>query len=160
MPDRITFGDVYAICDVANQLANEADDLTADDAVRFLDAVAAAKKALGDAEAFLRARALTQIEQPIIVDGSAYSKVAAVKKRPDQALVQRKVVAIAAAPDENGELPPVVEAVERAVELMAGLYVSPSTVPKVGGVNALGLAIWDVVREEHTGWELKETKLP
>jgi hypothetical protein len=59
--------------------------------------------------------------------------------------------------DANGEVPTVTEVAEKVVRKMTALYVSPSTVPKVGGVKALGLEMDDVCRDEHTGFELRST---
>jgi hypothetical protein len=61
---------------------------------------------------------------------------------------------------ETGELLTVPEAVDRAVDLMVGLYVSPSALPKVGGLKALGLTLDAVTREESDGYKLVATELP
>jgi hypothetical protein len=65
-----------------------------------------------------------------------------------------------ATPDINGELPTVDEAVERTIDVMVDLYVSPAVVPKVGGLKRLGLTTDQVTREESTGWKLVATELP
>mgnify|MGYP007024627778 FL=1 len=46
-----------------------------------------------------------------------------------------------------------------AVRSMETLYVSPSTVPKVGWLKDHGLTAGDVTKEEHTGYELKKVDL-
>lgn len=156
----ISTADILAMCDVADQLAGEAADLAADDALALLEAVQVAVAALKNAESYLKSRAITTIEQPILVGHTAYSKVAVTKQRPDQALIKRAVVSLAASPDEEGEAPTAGDAAQRAVDLMAAMYVSPSTLPKVGGLRAMNLELSDVCSDEHTGWDLKKTELP
>ncbi len=152
--------DILAACDVADQLAREADDLSPEQALTLLEAVEAAEGALKNAAAFLRARALSQMEQPILVGSTAYSKVMDVKMRPRQLLIRGAVIDAASRPDENGEVPTAHEAATSAAEMMAALYVSPSTVPKTGGLKAIGIPYDDALTEEHTGWKIKKTELP
>lgn len=156
---QINIHDLQAISDVAKWLAEQADDLSADQAVELLTEARKAQEALKWAIEMLEARAIKTIEQPILVGRTAWSKVPSFKKRPDNNLILRVVAETSAAPDENGVIPTPLEAARTATDRMASLYVSPSTVPKVGGVKALGLNMADVTTEEHTKWTLKETEL-
>ena len=161
----IGVADLLAMKDVAEGLSDLAGTLSAEQAVILLDAAEQAHKALGDSIAFLKSRAIDQLEQPILVsDGAgnttAWSKKAEFKKRPNMPVIRELVnkVAVKAVIDENGEASPY-DAVAKAVELMEGLYVSPSTLPKVGGVKELGVQFDEVFREEHTGFSLQRVDL-
>lgn len=157
----IGVGDLLAMKDVAEGLSDVASTLSAEQAVTLLAAAEAAHKALGDAIAFLKSRAIDQIEQPILVGRTAWSKAPTYKKRPDQELIRATVVATAldeATDHATGEIDPR-EAVVVAVRSMETLYVSPSTVPKVGWLKDHGLTAGDVTKEEHTGYELKKVDL-
>lgn len=151
--------DLQAIGDIARWLTEQADDLSAEQAVELIREAKLARKALDDAIAMLEAQAKKLIEQPILVGHTVWSKAPTMKKRPDQALIATVVVSTSCAPDDNGELPHPRDAAQMAVDKMVALYVSPSTVPKIGGVKALGLRIDDVTIEEHTGFELKQVEI-
>jgi hypothetical protein len=157
---EINAHDLEAIGDVADWLAEQADSLSAEQSVTMLAAARNAYAKLKTAIDMLEARALTTIEQPILVGRTAWSKKPEFKKRPHHALIQRTVVDMAVVPNhETGELPDPRTAAETATKMMAALYVSPSTVPKTGGVKDLGLTVDDVTVEEHTGYTLKRTDL-
>ena len=160
MTTPITTADLLAICDVADRLAEQAGDQTAEQAIRLIEAVDVAVNALQAAKTLLRSQAISNMEQPIVVDNVAYSKVLDLKKRPQHAIIRKAVISQASQPDENGEVPTVVDVAERVYDTMVALYVAPSTVPKVGGVKMLGLNFGDVIVEEHTGWTLTKTVLP
>lgn len=158
----IGVGDLLAMKDVAEGLMDASTGLSAEQALVLLDAAQAAYKALGDAIAFLQSRAISQLEDnPVLIGRTAWSKVPAFKRRPNQAAIRQLVTDEAharALNKETGEIDPAIAAVA-AIALMEGLYVSPSTVPKVGGVKALGAEMEDVMRDEHTGFELKKVEL-
>lgn len=162
----IGVADLLAMKDVADGLSDLSSSLSAEQCVVLLDAAEEAHKALGDAIAFLKSRAIDQLEQPILVsDGagntSAWSKKATFKKRPDMPKIRGlvNIAAYDAAVDhETGEINPR-DAVAKAVELMEGLYVSPSSMPKVGGVKELGVTFDEVFHEEHTGFQLQKVEL-
>lgn len=151
--------DLEAVSDVAARLAEMADSLSAEQAITLLHSAERAMLALKIAVDMLEAQALGRLEQPIVVGHTAYSKKPSFKKRPDQRLIQRVVVEKASHPDVNGEVPTAFEAADAATKMMAELYVSPSTLPKVGGVQALGIEMQDVTAEEHTGFMLKQTEI-
>lgn len=155
----INRADLQAIRDVAAALTEQSDSVTLEQAVILMREAKAAAATLRAAIDLLESRALSLIEQPVMVGNVVYSKKPEFKRRPDQTLIKRVVTEVAAAPDENGELPTAHDAATRAVATMAALYVSPSTVPKVGGVKALGLSMSDVCEEEHTGFTLSITEL-
>jgi hypothetical protein len=152
--------DLDACGDVFDWLAEHADELPPEKAIEMLEAAQNLQNKLKLAVDLLRSRALSTIEQPILIGRVAYSKKPQIKQRPDQTKIAGKVVRLAVCDAETGEKLDDTETVaERAVALMQSLYVSPSTVPKVGGIRNLGMTMQEVTREEHTGWELKRTEL-
>jgi hypothetical protein len=156
----ISIHDLEACGDVFDWLCENADGLSADNAIPLLEAAQQLQQKLKLAIDMLKAQALSGIEQPILVGSVAWSKKPSIKYRPDQTKIAKAVVAVAIEPDhDTGEMRDAETAAERAVRLMQTLYVSPSTVPKVGGVENLGLTMKDVTREDRTGWELKRTEL-
>jgi hypothetical protein len=152
--------DLEAIGDVAAWLAEQSDSLPPAQAAELLTEARKVAKALSMAISLLEAQLLSTIEQPVLVGNTVWSKVPAMKKRPDQQRIARLVVMSAALPDENGELPTANEAAAEATRMMSALYVSPSTVPKVGGLKQLGVEYGDFITDEHTGWDLKQTEIP
>lgn len=151
--------DLEAIGDVAVWLAEQSDALSAEQAVELLSEARLVHKSLGLAIDMLEAQALRLIEQPILVGTTAWSKKPTFKKRPDRPKIMARVAQLAVADSDTGEIREPQAVADAAIKLMADLYVSPSTVPKVGGVTALGYKMDDVVSDEHTGFELKRTEL-
>lgn len=153
--------DVQAATDVFNQLYREADDYDVEKSIRFLMVCRQAKVQLDAALAELESRALRQLEQPIIVDGKAYSKKLSVKQRAEHDKIIARVMRIAAQKNIDGELHPAAQAAENAAKLMADLYVSPSSLPKKGGLAALGLNLEEVSHSDEAGgkYELKVVDL-
>ena len=156
---EIVAADLRAIADVANALAEESDGLSAQSCIELLREAKNAALALRTAIGLLEAQALKTLEQPIIIGDTAYSRKREIKRRPDQGLITNVVTRLACAPTADGEVPTAFDAAANATTMMFNLYVSPSTLPKAGGVKALGITMDDVTTEEHTGYTLKETEL-
>ena len=162
----IGVADLLAMKDVADGLSDLSSSLSAEQAIVLIDAATEAHKALGDAIAFLKSRAIDQLEQPILIaDGAgntaAWSKKATFKRRPNMPAIRllvNQVSVDAVMNRETGDVSPM-EAVAKAVELMEALYVSPSTMPKVGGVKELGVEFDAVFTDEHTGFQLQKVDL-
>ena len=153
--------DIDAAADVCQQLALEAVDFDATRAINALQALAQLEAQVKAAKSELTERALRGLEQPILIGNTAWSKKLSTKKRPDHEMILGRLRGMLDRPDrETGELLTVPEAVDRAVDLMVGLYVSPSALPKVGGLKALGLTLDAVTREESDGYKLVATELP
>jgi hypothetical protein len=150
--------DILAAADVVAQLSEEADQFGAEDAIIMLQAVNRLLAIAKSCASNLEAQALVTLEQPILIGNQAWSKKPSMKRRPDLPKIAHRVADVAAY-DGNGEVRPAHDAAELAVKLMEKLFVSPSSVPKSGGVSALGYDMDDVTREEHTGFELKVVEL-
>lgn len=156
---QVVAADLKAIYDVAALLTEQSDQLSAEDALIMMEEAKKAQQALKLAIDMLESQALRSIEQPILIGRTAWSKVPVMKRRPRADVIDKTVVRCAAMPDEDGVLPTAFEAAQNAVDIMKGLYVAPSTVPKVGGVKKIGLEFGEVIDEELTGYELKRTEI-
>lgn len=151
--------DLQAAADVAQQLFNEADSLDADTAIERLMALRALIVQCKAAESELQTRALRQLEQPRIVGDRVWRKVKRYTSRYRQDTIAGRVVTLAAVDPSTGETLSAMEATERAVKMMRALYVAPSTKPKSGGLNAVGVAFGDVTVEEFKEWQLDDIRL-
>jgi len=152
--------DLEACNDVFDWITEHSDDLSTEQAVEMLEAIRDTHSALRTAEAMLLSRVLGGIEQPILVGSVAYSKKPKIVLRPRLGKILQAVIDTAVEPDhETGEQPHPREAADRAVTLMADLYVAPSSLPKTGGLKKVSLRLGDVTMEERNGWELKRTEI-
>lgn len=156
---EVVAADLQAINDVVQLLAESSDSLTTEQAIELIEAARKAQQSLKAAIEMLEAQAISTIERPLLMGNVVWTKVPSVKKRPVPNIIDKAVLTFSAHPDGDGVMPTAYEAAQTAINMMKGLYVSPSTVPKVGGVKALGLDMGDVCTEEHTGYELKRTEL-
>lgn len=160
MAEPVGIPDILAFVDVLTKMSEEASEgkIGVEHAAALLDALAGAKKALGDAIAFLEAAAVTQLEgQKKLVGNTVYSVHDDYKIRPDHDTIDHRVVELACV-DVNGErVTSPWEAAARAVFLYRELYVAPSTKPKAAGLKAIRLSAEEATIKEHTGRSLKVT---
>lgn len=156
----IEIPDIDAATDVCQQLALEAVDFDATRAINALQALAGLEAQVKAAKSELTERALRGLEQPILIGNTAWSKKLDTKKRPDNDMILGRLRASLIRPDSQGELPTVEQAVNKAIDVMVDLYVSPSGLPKVTGLKRLGLTMDLVTREESNGYKLVATELP
>lgn len=159
----ITIGDIDAMCDVLAQLEELSDSLDVDQALAFKDAVGRVVAKAQSTLSLLRSQAIATIsdtpDRAVVRGGRVYAVKDTGKWRPDQNLVRRVVASKAVAAGEDGEMVSAFEAAARAVDMMYSLYVAPKDMPKVSGLEALGLAKSDVAHWEKTGTELEEKQL-
>lgn len=151
--------DMDAVCDVLAQLYNEAEGMSAEQALTMLTEAHKVKAALAAAISELETQALRGMEGPVLLGNVVWSKRRDVKLRPDQGKIGAKVAGMAAVDRDTGEMRSAFEAAQEAVDLMAGLYVSPSTMPKFGGLKAAGLKVDDVTSEEFAGYKLHQQEV-
>lgn len=156
----ITLADIEAMNAVLDDVADMADGLSAEQAIRLMDAVNAMIVRAKLAASLLETAAKNGLEQPKTIDGVLYAKTSTGKWRPEQSRIREVVATRAAYDPQTAELladPKVAAA--RAVDMMYSLFVSPSQMPKVAGLEALKLDKSDVAEWERTGTELKRVKL-
>lgn len=148
--------DLLAGADVCARLNECWDQLDLDQTIPLLEAsevlLAQVKSLVGN----LRMQAVNQIEQPRVVAGKTWSKVRSFKSRPRHNEIQKRVVDVATGHTDEGEVLDKDDAVKLAVRLMAEMFVSPSTEPKVGGLKQIGFkgGVKGISDEEFTGWDL------
>ncbi len=153
--------DVLACADICQQLTAEAEaGMSAELAIPRLEAIEALEAQLKAAKAELTTQALRGLERQKVIGNAVYRRKPKVKMRPDQSRIAGLVRGLVAAPDDKGELPPVLDAVDRAIGVMSALYVSPSLVPKAGGMKMLGRYVDDVCTEESNGFEIEKVEIP
>lgn len=140
MSYEVNRSDILAMIDVLNELGEVSDQLDASSAARMRGAIGQLKAKVTEVFQLLDSQLAKMLDgQPVEVDGAVFMVKDKQSYVPDQSSIARSVVRQAAV-DSNGEMCGAVEAAERAVRLMADLYVSASTEPKVGGLKALGLS--------------------
>ena len=100
------------------------------------------------------------LESPRPINGMLYEvRKSDGKWRPDHMLVDQAVRRVSLIDPETGEMFKGGEAVDRCMGIMADLYRAASTMPKVGGLDKLGLKKWDVAEQEPGKPALKVTPI-
>jgi len=152
--------DLQAVGDVIDWVGEESDSFDAETAILVAEHLAGLARKIATVRSLCEAQARKRLDgQPIRVGNSIYHERQTGKWRPNQAAIRSKVVAVAVADTDTGEIREPREAARVAAELMAALYVSPSTEPKRGGLARIGAELRDVAEWERTGVELKATPL-
>lgn len=147
----VSKGDLDAVRDVITWLADGADDMTLEQAIEMRDALDGLAKMIGQTQSILEARALKLLDgQPAKIGDKVYIEKSKGVWRPDQSKIRTRVAMMSSC-DDKGEMLPPRDAAEKAVGLMYDLFVSPSTMPKQGGMKKLGLTAKDVAHWETTG---------
>jgi hypothetical protein len=154
-----TTADIRAVTDLVTEVTNESDTLTMESGIDMLDVLADLKRAVTTATSMIEMHLCSILESPRVINGKKYEVKSAGKWRPDHNLVQASVKK-ASVVDHNGEIRTVFDAVEEAMAAMHALYVSPSSMPKTGALEQLGLDKGDIAQYERTGNRLSVTELP
>ena len=156
----VTIGDIDAIGDVLRTVQAATESMTADQAIAFSAALDGLRGVMADTKALCEAQAMRVLDgQPIKIGDTVYVQRDTGKWRPDQSRIRSRVVNMAVADPDTGEIVGPSVAAENAVNLMYDLFVSPNEMPKVGGLKKLRLAKDDVAEWEHTGSVLDRTEL-
>lgn len=156
----IHLADLQAVGDVLDWVCEASDSMTVETAIEFSVALTALIAKARMAQSLCETAAKTMLDgQPALIGDTLYVEKATGKWRPDQSRIRARVVGMSSCNPETGELVTAPEAAERAVNFMYTLFVSPSTMPKVGGLDLLGLDKRDVADWEKTGSELSAVQL-
>lgn len=151
-----SLADIHAMCDVLDDIGEASDDIPSIDAIEIKDAITALRTKATTVIGLLDVQILSELDgQPIQHNDRIFTAERTGKWRPDQSRIRSHVVR-AACVNDDGEMLPTRDAVDRAVRIMNDLFVSPATVPKQTGLKLLGLTNKDVCDWEHTGTKLKE----
>lgn len=134
------------------------DGLDARTALDHLAVLESIETELKAALSYTRGEMLRALEAgDVVVAGVTYSRKPKLKKRANHARV-RVAVREKALVDPSNNKPITTKgaaaAVERAVQFMHEMYLSDSSLPKVGELKRHGIPYESVIGEEQTGWEL------
>ena len=146
--------DIAAMIDVIAELNETTDSMTVEEAVHVRESVVELRRAANVLLGLCDTQLLAVLESPREFDGMRYSVGNDGKWRPNQMKIDSAVKRHSLV-DENGEVRPAGEAVERAIAMMRSCYVANSTFPKTGALDALGLDKPDVGHYEKTGSKVK-----
>lgn len=145
----ITTAEVAAMLDVLREVDETSDSMSIENAVRWHEAVTELKAKANETLGLIETQMVATLESPVVRNGTRYEVVSNGKWRPDHEALHSAVKRAAAA-DENGEIRTAHDAADHAITTMRGLFVAPSTMPKTGGLENLGLKKSDVARFEGT----------
>lgn len=147
----ITPADVAAAEDVVRAAGESADSIGFEEAADLLQAVERLETAVKDTKSLLRTELLRMVEaQPRRHDGITYDRKPKRRWTFDHELIRGTIVMSML--DSYG--PEVRDAVQRALDFHSGIYVSPSTTAKIGGLDKIGLGKKEAGRYENLGYEL------
>lgn len=140
--------DVAAMLDVLNDMCEETDAMSIEDAVFLRESVVELRQSAATLLGLIDTQLVTTLESPRVINGNLYEvRKSDGKWRPDHMPVDAAVRRAAMA-DENGEMHSVGVAVDEAVRIMADLYRAASTMPKIGALEKLGLKKYQVADQE------------
>lgn len=129
----ISIPDFLAVEDLLDDTIEEAEHLSASDAVDVILAVEKLAAKCREAVAALNGGLLNTLEGSIVREGHEFRKVPAGQQVYDHDAVARRVALIASCPDDDGVVPTAHRAAAEAARMMKILYTSASTTAKVGG---------------------------
>lgn len=135
-------------------IAEASDSMNAAEALEVLDELAVLKKHLDAATGLVRSQAVKVLEQPAQVGDTVWFRQEVGKWRPDTRRINQVVHQAAVIDRETGEIRNAEEAAEEAIRVMRDMYVSPSSMPKAGALERLGVEKKEIASWERTGWEL------
>lgn len=149
--------DVAAMESVLDDVKTNVEALDVEAAIRMLEAVKQLKANAHDTIAHIEVWLTEILESPREFNGKLYEVKSAGKWRPDHDEIKRHAREVAFVEQETGEMYGTIETAQRAVDLMYELFVSPSTMPKVGGLERMGLKKADVADFERDGKRISVT---
>lgn len=152
--------DILAAADVLADLEELSDSLSVEEAVAYREAVTDLMTKVKTALGLIDTQLVSILEAPRPINGMLYEvRKSDGKWRPDHARVDAAVKRVSQIDPETGEMFKGGEAVDRCMAIMADLYRSASTMPKVGALDKLGLKKWDVAEQEPGKPVLKVTPI-
>jgi hypothetical protein len=150
--------DVAAMLDVIDDMVEQTDSLGVEDGIKMREAIVELRRRANVLLGLIDTQLISILESPREVNGVRYEvRKSDGKWRPDHSKVVPVVRTNAMVDLETGEIHEGASAVERAISIMEDLYVSPSTMPKVGALEKIGLKKWDVADQEPGKPTLKTT---
>lgn len=155
----LTVADLEAMGDVLDQIGEASDSMTVEQAVAFREAIGALIKKARLALDLCEMQLVGTLESPRQFGNVLYEVGNKGKWRPNHGTIKGTVKRHSVA-NEDGEMRDAVDAVDAAIELMYALFVAPSTFPKQGALDRLGLDKPDVGAWKDEGKKVKVTEVP
>ena len=157
---QVTPDDIRAAMDVLADVDENSDSLDVETAVAYREALQEMMGRLRMTLSLIDTQLVNVLESPRPINGNLYEvRKSDGKWRPDHMLVDNAVRRVSAIDPETGEMFKAGEALDRCIAIMADLYRSASTMPKVGALDKLGLKKWDVAEQEPGKPVLKVTPI-
>ena len=149
--------DIGAMCDVIADMTETTDSMTVEEAVHLRESIVEMRRQAATLLGLIDTQLVTILESPRVIEGILYEVKSEGKWRPDHGKIVAAVKQHSVVDTETGEMSTAPEATERAMKFMKDLYVSPSGMPKSGGLSKLGLDKSDVAHYEKSGNRLSAT---
>lgn len=156
----MTPNDIRAALDVLAEVDELSDGLGIEEAVSYREAVNELFTKVKETLGLIDTQLVNTLESPRPINGMLYEiRKNDGKWRPDHMLVDQAVQQQSLVDTETGEFRDAREAVQAAIAAMDAMYRGPNTMPKVGGLDKLGLKKWDVAEQEAGKAVLKVTPI-
>lgn len=152
---EIEHPELAAMGDVVDQMCEQTDALSVEDAVMWRESVIELRRRAATLLGLIDTQLVNVLESPREFDGIRYWIGKDGKWRPLHAKIKSEVKRAAVMDHETGELFDARGAADRAIEMMYELFVSPATFPKTGGLDRLGVDKEDVGTFDETGRKVK-----
>lgn len=152
-----TVHEVDAMRAVIDEIVGDVQSFNVERALEMLQALQGMASHLRQAIGAVETHLCDVLESPREFNGKLYEIKNAGKWRPDHDEIKQRVRAASSLDAATGELLDRQMAVEIAVDIMYDLFVSPSTMPKTGGLERLGLDKPDVADFERQGKRVAAT---
>jgi hypothetical protein len=141
-----TVGDLLAISDVLDALAEESDSLSLEDSIVLTETLNQLQSVLRRTQSMVDTQRITLLEQPTIVGGRRYVPAVKYTERWEHWRIARMITDRVRVDRETGEIRGTDEAVAQALRYFVRIYLSESTKAKKGELKKL-LGIGDAEAE-------------
>ena len=141
-----TVGDLLAISDVLDALAEESDSLSLEDAIVLTETLDQLQSVLRRTQSMVDTQRITLLEQPTVVGGRRYVPAVKYVERWEHYRIAKMITDRVRVDRETGEIRGADEAVAQALRYFIRIYLSESTKAKKGELQKL-LGIGDAEAE-------------
>lgn len=136
--------DIEAMLDVIDDMGDDTDSLEVEEAIRLRESVVELRRRANVLLGLIDTQLIDTLESPREFNGQRYRIGTEGKWVPFHDKVTAEVKARALVNRDTGEMREPGPAVEVAIALMKDCYVAPSTFPKTGALDKMGLDKGDV----------------
>ena len=138
--------DILAMLDVVDDMAEDTDSLDVEAAILLRESVVELRRRANVLLGLIDTQLISTLESPREFNGQRYRIGKDGKWEPFHDKVVAAIKERSVVDRETGEIRTPGHAAEEAIRLMAACYVAPSTFPKTGALEAMGLEKSDVGR--------------